>query len=236
MEASAAGLAPAGLQGDGEGAGGDAAAPDFGALVTQMQTIGQSQEQLRSELQNLVQAEPWKPTAEAATPAEPEIDLSFLDDERVASDPAELARRLQSTIADAVKSQAETLVEQRMAPLSEQMKAQQFDRDAQALIQEFPEMEDPQIAEHVVGTTARYVDTHFGHLPPDAQAALKGSPHLYKVMFMAGRAAEAAQNEGGDSPSLHMEGGGGAAPITGQQELGDLMLGARRGASVLPFG
>ena len=68
------------------------------------------------------------------------------------------------------------------------------------------------------------------------QPELANEPWFWRLTYMAGRAADAAQEESGDVPApAHLEGGTGAVPGAGGADLGDAIVGARRGASVLPF-
>jgi hypothetical protein len=96
-------------------------------------------------------------------------------------------------------------------------------------VQEFPDFADPQIAEQVVGT-ARQIAEAYG------QTELANEPWFWRMTYMAGRAAESAAEEGDDaSDAAHLEGGGGARPGGQQVDLGDQIVNARRGSSVLNF-
>jgi hypothetical protein len=61
-------------------------------------------------------------------------------------------------------------------------------------------------------------------------------PSFWRLTYLAGRAADAAQEEQGDVPApASLESGAGATPGGGGGDLGDQIVGAHRGASVLPF-
>jgi hypothetical protein len=68
------------------------------------------------------------------------------------------------------------------------------------------------------------------------QPELGQNPKFWRVVYMAGRAADAAAEEQGDiSAPAGLESGAGATPGGGGGDLGDQIVGARAGRGVLPF-
>jgi hypothetical protein len=107
--------------------------------------------------------------------------------------------------------------------------------DAERLVAEFPEMADPDVAGEVVDVARKYAEANF---PPEVATTLANSPAWWRATYMMGRALEAAQEEGGETPSAaHLEGGGSALSGGSSQDLGDAIVAAgRAGSGVLPFG
>jgi hypothetical protein len=65
---------------------------------------------------------------------------------------------------------------------------------------------------------------------------LANEPKFWRVAYMMGKAAEAANSEGRDAPNAaHLEGGGGATPAGSQVNWADMIVnaGGRKGSSVL---
>lgn len=225
MEASQAGLA--GGEGQGaEGGEGEAQGPDIGALGTQLEAMQGSQEQMFQFLQS----QPWLQQEGGegegeGEPAAEDFDLSFLDAESPQFDPSQVAERLSGLINQGVEQRVQTA----MQPIQQQMNEERWNREANALVQEFPDFGDPQKAQEIVGY-ARQIAEAYG------QTELANEPWFWRMTYMAGRAAESASEEGQDAPeAAHLEGGGGARPGGQQVDLGDQIVNARRGASVLPF-
>lgn len=246
MEASGAGLA-----GNGQGQGGDAGqqaaqgaaegqqqAPgglDPASIQQALESMQGGQEQLRQQLGQMgefLQTNPWQPPAEEPGP-EP-LDLGFLNDPML--EPQQLSERLTEVINQQAQQQAQSLLEQRLAPLEQRVNEREMHSEAADLVAEFPELGDPKVANEVVSNARAYAD-----LLGMPEAANK--PAFWRVIYMAGRAAEHASQEGsGATPgAAHLEGGAGAAPGQPQVDLGDMIVngggpGAPLGSRVLPFG
>jgi hypothetical protein len=105
------------------------------------------------------------------------------------------------------------------------------EQEAAALIGEFPELGDEETTAQVLQTAKQYAET-VGH--PE----LANEPWFWRTTYVMGRAMDQAQEEQGDGPApAHLESGSGAAPAGGggQGMTAEQIVGARRGASVLPF-
>lgn len=238
MEGSGIGGGPAAAQAGqiaGQADGGAAAeqqtqGPDLAQLAQQMQTMQSGQEDLRQFLAS----QPWQPeAAEPQTPAAPEpMDLSFLDMDSPNFDPQVTAERFGSVIEQAMAQREQSLLAQHVQPLQEQLQQERVAREAQMLVDEFPEMGDPDIGPQVVAA-ARQTAEAYGN--PE----LANQPWFWRMTYMAGRAAQTAHEEGGETPSAaHLEGGAGARPGAQQVDLADQILAGsgQPGRSALPFG
>lgn len=204
---------------------GQQAGPDFGALSSQLEQLVGGQEELRQYLSS----EPWRQQAEPETaqqePEKPEVDLSWLDPADPAYDPEQLTQRLTDTFAQYV----EQAQQQAIAPVMQQMTEMRQEAELRDLLQEFPDLGDEQTSRQVVEAAHQY-----------AQAL--GMPHaaneagFLRLVYLSGRAIDAAQQEGAEAPgAAHLEGGGGANPGSSQVDPVDAILkpGGKRGASVL---
>jgi hypothetical protein len=238
MSTGAAGAAPAGDAGQGQGDGGAGEAQ--GGLSTQQ--IAEALAANRSSQQEMfdyLRSQPWQQQEQQQPEQQQEapgpLDLSFLDaDEMGYQDPAQVASKLGDVLEKAVQQRLEAGLQPIQQAQQQQMEAQQEMRREQefaALIGEFPELGEEETATQVLQMTGQLAQAA-GH--PE----LSGEPWLTRLVYMAGRAADAAQQEAGDTPSLaHSESGAGAAPAGGSGAMtADQIVGARRGASVLPFG
>jgi hypothetical protein len=214
--------------GTGEG-GGEAqqAAPDFGALSEQLQQLAGGQEELRQFLAT----NPWQAQEtqqqQEQTPASPEVDLSWLDPADPGYDPEQMSQRLTETFGQYVQQ----ATEQATAPVMEQMQDMQREQAAERLVNEFPDLQDADTANEVVRAAHEYASAM-------GVPQLGNDPKLWRLMYLSGRAIDAAQQEGsGDPGAAHLEGGGGANPGSAQVDPADVIMnaGGKRGASVLPF-
>jgi len=232
MGATSTGQGQAG-DGGGEGQqGGEAtdSGPDFSAMMEAIQSQGSELGQMRDFLQSA----PWQQLEgadgqqETGEPALPEIDLGFLDDPEAAAgmDPQQFAQQLQQTITQA----AEQIADQRVAPIQEGLDEMRRTQEVNALVGEFPELGEAEVGQQVV-TAAEQLAKEMNR-PELAQ-----EPSFWRLVYMAGRAADAAQEEQGDIPApTSLESGAGATPGGGGGDLGDAIVGARAGRGVLPFG
>ena len=227
MEASGIGQGQgdSGQQGDGESGGG----LDYAALQQSLDATNQSV----GEMREFLQSNPWQqvqnaePDAEQSDDGLGELDLDYLDPETAAMmEPAELQQRLTQTITQA----AERIADQRVAPLQEGLDEIRRENAVNALVGEFPEFGEPETAQQVVEAADQLAESM-------NQPHLANEPDFWRLVYMAGRAADAAQEEQGEVPApASLESGAGATPGGGGGDLGDQIIGAgRAGSSVLPF-
>jgi hypothetical protein len=234
MEASVAGgqgQAAAGQgQGEGEGAAGQQQSPDFTAFADQLGTMAQGQEEIRQFLQSA----PWQQQQQDGGEQEqqlPELDLSMLDPESPTFDAQSVAQSLTGYIEQQAQARADALVKEHIEPLREQQDTLRRSQEARDLVAEFPEMAQEDTARAVLGIAQQFAEAN--NLPQLAQ-----NVGFWRLIHMAGRAAEMANQEGEDGPpAAHLEGGGGAGPSAGRQAgfTADDIVNARKGASSLPF-
>lgn len=222
MEASGAGLAGNGdAAANGEGTGTD---DGLGQITETLTSLTEGQEELR----NFLQSAPWQQQAE--TPAEPQtpeepaaLDLSFLDDPDLP--PEDLAERL----TGAFDERSQKMVQEALAPLQEKISEQERRAEAETLVSEFPDLADPDTAEAVVHASRQWAEA-------TGQPELANSPALWRLVYMAGRAAEAANSESSEAAAAHLEGTSGAGPAGGQQvDPADRIINADGPRKVLPF-
>lgn len=204
------------------GQGGDAAqapaegqaqqqGPDTSALASQLSSLSEGQ----NELRQFLESQPWKPDPEAQQEPEAELDLSFLDPAQVDFDPQAMAERLSGYVEQAADQRAQDLIKQHIQPLQQQVQEQRIEQAARDLAAEFPELENEQTATEVVNAS-RVLAEQFG------QPELAGQPQFWRLVFMAGKAAESANAEGADAPAAHLESGNGAAPVASQVQQADM--------------
>ena len=215
--------ADGGQQGDGESGG-----PDYGALQQALDAQGQQ----LGEMREFLQSNPWQqiqgadPEGQQTDDGLGELDLSYMDPDTAAlMDPAELQQRLTQTITQA----AERIADQRVAPLQEGLDEIRRENAVNALVGEFPEFGEEETAQQVVEASAQLAQSM-------NQPHLANEPSFWRLVYMAGRAADAAQEEQGEiSAPATLESGAGATPGGGGGDRGDQIVNAGRGGSVLPF-
>lgn len=209
------------------GQGGEAAqGPDWGSLSGQLDQLVGGQEELRQYLST----EPWRQQegGEEPTPAEPqapEVDLSWLDPADPGYDPDQIGERLTSTFAQYV----EQAQQQAIAPVQQQLQEMRQEAELRDLLGEFPDLGDEQTSRQVVEAAHSYAQAL--NMP-----ALANEAGFIRLVYLSGRAIDAAQQEGAEAPgAAHLEGGGGANPGGSQVDPVDAILkpGGKRGASVL---
>lgn len=218
--------------GQGEAAEGQAqdaqqGAPDYAALLESQQQMGSQMEQMRE----FMQSQPWAQQQEQA-PAEPEQELPQLD--FLESGDPEFDQQLAQNLQGFVQAEAQKIAQQSLAPMQEQMQQMQRMDQARELVGEFPELNDPEHAQRVIGMSREYAEMMNR---PD----LADEPQMWRLMHLANAAMVSAQEEKEQSPAAHLEGSGG--PGAGQQsqvDLGDLIVngqgeGAPLGRRALPF-
>jgi hypothetical protein len=190
-----------------------APAVDLSPLTGQLEAVAQQQEELRQALLSMNQ-QPPEPEPDPLA----ELDFSFLDPQEPTYDPQEFQQQLQPAI-------------HQLAPIQEQLREQQYAQQAQQLVEEFPEMGQQEVAEAVCNFSEQIVQSE--GWPPE----LATHPAMLRLVFMAGRAAEAAQQEGAAPAPAHLQAPSGNVPGSGPQDPGDAIIGAagQRGRNALPF-
>lgn len=222
-------------QGDGQAEG---QGPDFGQLVGQLEGLTTSHQETRQALDqvmaNLADA-PWLQEQTAQQEPQPiDVDLGFLDAADPAFNPEQAQQQLQSMIGSLV----EQGVQQHVQPVTQQVDLQRRQMEAQQLIGEFPELNDAENMRDVMKSATDYARVLSPVIGDEAAQRLAVEPGFLRVMYAAGRAFDAAEQEGsGDPGAAHLEGGGGANPGGAQQvDPGDLIVQAASGGrNALPF-
>jgi hypothetical protein len=185
-------------------------------------------------MREFLQSQPWReaadgPGGQEQTPAEPDLDLSFLDPGDPQFDPEQIAQRL-SGLVDQVAQQR---LEAGLAPLQEQMQDMRREREWQSIAEEFPELVDEQVAKPVFQLAKRRwlstTDTPSSHRSRGSSAWPTSPARRWR-----------ANEEGAETPSAaHLEGGGGAAPAGSQVDALTQVFGAGEdqplGRRALPF-
>lgn len=219
-------------QGDGQQQGGEAGSgPDFAGMQQALSQQGETLESMREFLQS----NPWQQIQQAQGEEAGEqesdpfegLDLGYLEDPSIAAgmDPQQFSQQLAQTISQA----AEQIADKRVGPVEQQLTEMQHQNAVTALVGEFPEMAEEETAQQVLGAASQLAQSM-------GQPELANKPQFWRVVYMAGRAADAAQEEQGNVPApVGLESGAGATPGGGGGDLGDQIVGARRGSQVLPF-
>ena len=218
-------------QAEGQGQGAESEAqqgPDFGALAQQLEQQGQSLEELRGFLQS----NPWaqqEQQQEAELAQEELPDLGFLE----SGDP-DFDQQLAQNLQNLINTQAQQVAQQQVSPIQQQLQELQRERAAEALVGEFPELNEPEHAQRVIQMTREYAEMM-------GQPDLADNPQMWRLVHLANAAMVAAKEEEANGSLAHVEGGGGAG--AGQQpqvDLGDLIVngqgeGRPLGKNVLPW-
>lgn len=224
--------AQAATQGGGEQAAeGQGQGADLAQFTQTLQSLQGGQEELRQFLAQ----QPWQ--QQEAAPGQQEeapapLDWSFLDPGEPDFDPREMATRLGGLIDQTMTQREQAFLQQHVNPLNERLEGERVTREAQMLVDEFPEMGDPEIGPQVVAAARQTAEAH-------GQPQLANEPWFWRQIFMAGKAAQAAQEEGAETPdAAHLEGGAGARPGAQQVDMGEQMFSGseRPGRRALPFG
>jgi hypothetical protein len=218
--------------GDGQGTqqadGGQSEGLDANALASELAQSRATQQEMYQWMQDNLrpqEAQQQETKPEATTP-EP-LDLSWLDPDSPTFDPNAMAQQLSGL----VESTVEQRVQQAVGPLQEQQQQMRREQEAAALVGEVPELGEEQTTQQVLQTAQQYAEA-VGH--PE----LANEPWFWRTTYIMGRAMDQAQEEQGDGPApAHLESGSGAAPAGGggQGMTAEDIVGARRGASVLPW-
>lgn len=231
----AAGQAAAGQGDAGQAQQGEAQAQggaDYAAMARQLEAHSSGLEESRQMMSQILQAVqgPQEPPADTGQQTDDGMDLSFLGDDQ-GYDPAAAAQQLQSAMAREIDSRLKPLQEQYDNRIGEIERENQ----ANALVAEFPDIAETETSQRVVKLAAEFAEQL-------GQPDLANNPKMWRIAYMVGRAAEAANSEGAEpSSAAHLEGGAGATPAGSQVSLDDVRAsivngGGARGASVLPFG
>jgi hypothetical protein len=217
--------------GDGQQQGGEQQGQDFSGLTQQLEGLTSSHEETRGALQQISDWIQQQQGGEEQQQGEPELDLSFLENEAMFADPEQLQRNLAQTLESAVDER----VKAALGPVQQAQAEARMEQQARDLVAEYPELGQREVAEQVVGLARDIADQNF---PAEVAQVLKDSPAWWRQVFLAGRGVEAANAEGGESPATAvLEGGGGAAPAGGSQAQGSYFgLDGESGRARLPFG
>lgn len=225
---------------DGQSQGAENGSIDAAAINDTLANLASTQEEMRTFLQSA----PWAQTqgegngiesvaAEQQQQQQPATDLSFLDPESPSFDAENAGDLLGKAIQDQVQATSQQMVKDAIAPLQQQMAEAKSQQEADALAGEYPELAQPEVAKQVLDTTKEYVAAM--NLPPE----LAGNMGMIRLVYMAGRAADTANEQGaaGAQSAATLEGGAGARPGGGQGGLTvDQIVGASGRRNVLPFG
>lgn len=244
MEASAA-AGPAAAAGDGAGEQQQGQQqqgqeqqqqPDLAALYGTLQELGPSLEDLRGQLTEQQQMMLELQAQQTQDPAQQQQleqqaqqpNLDAFNPDAPGWDPQRAAQGL----AELMQQQTQQAVQQAVTPLQEQLAGIEAQRQADLLANEFPELQDPQVAENVINVSRQYAELL-------GKPELADNPAFWRLAYMSGRAAEAANAEGQPQPAAAtLEGGSGASPggADQRQQVVDGILNANgAGRSVLPF-
>jgi len=210
--------------------------PDFAAMQQQLAELGPSLEQMRGMLtEQQEQQQAWAEQQQgyegdpSQEQQQPQADLSFMDPDSPAYNPQQTAMAL----AQLMQQESQQQVQAAVAPLQEQIATMEAQRQADLLAGEFPELEDPEIAQNVIDVSRQYAQML-------GQPELGDNPGFWRMAYMAGRAADAANEEQQQQPAAAtLEGTGGASPggtADAQKQVVEGILNADgAGRSVLPF-
>jgi hypothetical protein len=223
---SAPGQAAGGDGGNGE-AQGEGQGPDLSGMVDQIGQIASGQEEMRQYLAS----NPWQqPETEPEAQPDEGLDLSWLDPNApVYEDPAAVAQRLNDQISGAVEQRVQALTD----PMREQMAEMRRDQQARDLAAEFPEIATDEMANQIAGPggLAAQMADQLG------QPGLAAEPSFWRLVYMAHKQAEQANN-GSDGPGaapLESAGGPGPAQQTNEDIVKGIMESGGQGSKVLNF-
>jgi hypothetical protein len=124
-------------------------------------------------------------------------------------------------------AQRDAARDQAMQELAQRLDAQELNRDADQLVEQYPELRDPAVARQVVEETAQ-VAARLG------APQLASSPWLAGLVYRASKADALAQSgvpAGGDA-HVHLEGAGGAGPAPQDENVGQGIVNAMGGGSL----
>lgn len=194
---------------------------DMAQLQETLQGFSAGQDELRQQLQQL-QQQPQQPDGEPAGD-DADLDLSELYD-----DPEATSKQ----INDVVQKMVAEGIQQTVSPLQEKIQQFETEQKAMQLAAEFPELQDRAVADEVF----KNAQTLLGNAGLPQEFA--GNLDIIRLVYMAGRGAEAANAEGDQPDAAHLEGGTGALPGQNQADLVQQMFGTDSespGRKILPF-
>jgi hypothetical protein len=232
-------MADQGVQAQGQGEGGGEAAeaqqgPDFQAVVEQLGSMAQGQEEMRQALAGLPELlQGQQQQGDNIGPDPQLLDPSMLDFENPAFDPNAAATSIQGWMEQQWQQREQQLLQQHVAPMQQMVQQMMQTGEARDLVAEFPELEDEETARQTVELAQQFAqDLGAPHLA--------ANPKLWRAAYLMGRAMDThmqEQNMQEGPQAAHLEGGGGAGPAGGSQpDLKQQILDSNRGSSVLPFG
>jgi hypothetical protein len=208
--------------------GGDAAQQQGQADAGQQQGQGQDLGQLYETIQSLPTRDDLRQLLqqqgqpEAGQEQDPGPDLSFLDPQDPTFDPQMVGQELDHLIAQRVQAGVEQALQQHVSPIQQQLQMQQRESKARDLAAEFPALENEQTATELVKTAQQWAQSI-------GQPDLGNDPDVWRMVYMAGLAHEAAQAEAAQPPQAATLEGSGAFPGGSQGvDPGDLIVNARR--------
>lgn len=203
---------------------------DFEQLQQQLAAVAGGQDELR---QMLLAAQEAGGDDGGTEETDLLSDLSWLDVDAPDFDPQVVAQRLAEAVDQAAEQKVQPVM-QRLDAFEAQAAEQQRVAEAERLVEEFPELREREVALEVVSTARQLAEAQF---PPQVAKVMAESPAFWRLIYMAGRAADAANAEGQDPQAAVLESGTGARPGAGPtaDELGEQIVSSRRGRSVLPF-
>jgi hypothetical protein len=231
---AAAGTGTGGDAGQGTGEQGQPGegGPDINQLAAALGRQEATQQEMYDFLrQNFQPGEPGTtPEAQPQTPETEPLDLSFLNMDDPSFDPSQMAQQLGQLIESTVEQRVQAGIQSAVQPLQGDVASMRREQEAAALVGEFPELGEAETSQEVLRVAGQLAEAS-GH--PE----LAGEPWFWRLSYMAGRAADAAQEESGEVPApAHLESGAGATPAgRGAGMTAEDIVGAKRGASVLPF-
>jgi len=227
-------------QGEGGGEAAEAQqGPDFQAVVEQLGSMAQGQEEMRQALAGLPELLQGQQQGEQPGQEEALLDPSMLDFESPQFDPNQAAQGLQGWMEQQLQQREQQWQQQYLTPLQQQLSVIRQTGEARDLVAEFPELGEEEAARNVVGA-AQQMAEQLAHAlgMPQLAPQIASLPLWWRSVYLQGRAMDAAQQEGQEQgpQAAHLEGGGGAGPAGGSQpDLKQQILDASRGSSVLPF-
>lgn len=198
MEAQG-GTAPAAPEG-GEGGGGI----DFSPVMGQLEQLGSRLDGFQAQLEQFGQPED---EVEQDAPGEFDLpDFDFAPDQGL--DPQQAQQYLNSLIDQRVSSGVDPRLEEALGPIAAQVEQMRVERDAESLIEEFPQLADPQVAE----TTVQRAHELVAELGLDP--SLANNRNVVALVFKANLADQYAAGEVpvGELQQPGLEAGAGAAP------------------------
>jgi YesN/AraC family two-component response regulator len=224
---SAPGQAAGGDAG-GEAQGGEAQGIDYAKVSEQLA----QQNSTMQEMHQFLASNPWQPQeAEAEQPEADNLDLSWLDPQnQVYDDPNAVAQRLNDQISGAVEQRVQALTD----PMREQMAEMRRDQQARDLAAEFPEIATDEMAQQIAGPggLAAQMAESLG------QPGLAAEPSFWRLVYMAHKQAEQANENGSDGPgvaALESSGGPGPAQQSNEDIVKGIMDAGGQGSKVLNF-